>query len=235
MGEVESPIILPQEDFIVTFTGFEDVPHSLTALMNPAEGFQGFGYAIVEDESFKTIAYSNSTTPMQSLVVSFSGVLPDMELADPDLIVDFPVEGGYGITGEGTDDEGNPVTYEDVDFFSNFDYEDWAIVDAPEWVNGIEYNNQYIEQGYMLWYLQAEALPEETEGRWGKVVFEVYGKQIEVLVKQGEVDLDELAITSVNADNNSKKLNGVYTLTGQKAQKSTKGLLVKNGKKFINK
>ncbi|MCR5131588.1 MAG: DUF4859 domain-containing protein [Prevotella sp.] len=202
MGVVESPIVLPAEDMMVVITGFENVTAPTHPLIQAVGefGISAGGYALLEDNSFGTVGYRNDPdVPQFDWNIGFDGKVIDVELANDDYVV-FPVEGGLGISGTGTDEEtGEEVVYNDIDFYSSVNHEEWEILDAPEWVTGVSYNEDYFEKGWMLWYLEAEALPEGVEGREGVVTFYVYGKEFPVKVKQGEV-AEEDFVTEINVE-----------------------------------
>lgn len=226
-GLVDAPVILPDEDFIVLFPGFDKLSNTFTVPFSPADGWAGNGYAILDDNSISTIGYrSNPNIPQTNLSVGFEAAIPLIQLADESTIVDFPVEGGYGITGYNEED-GDP--YNDIDFYTLSSAEQWMIVESPEWVEEILFDEEYLEQGALLWYASAEALPEGVEGRSGQLVFSLYGKEVAVPVKQGKVDL---AVEGVKMAQN-KQQTAVYNLMGQRMNANAKGLLIKNGKKYL--
>lgn len=57
--------------------------------------------------------------------------------------------------------------------------------------------------------------------------------EVPVIVVQGEVNIEEVGIDNIKTENNSN--SPVYNLMGQKVGASAKGLLIRDGKKFINK
>lgn len=230
-GLIDSPIVLPNEDFIVLLTGFQRLEGSVTVPFAPSNSedmaWAGHGYAILDDGSISTIGYrSQPNIPQVDLTISFDAAIPMIQLADESTIVDFPVEGGYGITGYNEED-GDP--YNDIDFYTLSSAEQWMIVESPEWVEEILFDEEYLEQGYLLWYASAEALPDGVEGRSGQLVFSLYGKEVAVPVKQGKVDL---AVEGVKMAQN-KQQTAVYNLMGQRMNANAKGLLIKNGKKYL--
>lgn len=242
-GSVEAPIFLPNEDFIVFLGGFEDLSTSISGLLT-SDGWQGNGYAILEDGSMGYFTFSNSNTHGGNILVSFDAIIPVAEPAEADLVVDIPAEGGYGVTGTGTDSNGSPVSYYDYDIYTFTDLDDeegWTIVDKPEWVevsvnNTITSDGQEINTvdyyGILLFYFSAEALPAGTEGRGGEVVLELYGKQVVIPVKQGTFEFTGVQSPKSFASDTNKP---TYNLAGQRVNENAKGLLIRDGKKFFRK
>lgn len=229
-GIIDVPVVLPNEDFVVLMTGFDKANKAVTAPFAPADGWAGNGYAILDDGSLSTIGYrSNPTIPQTNLTISFDAALPLIQLTDEKTTVMFPDEGGYGVTGYDPDD-GEP--YNDIDFYTLSPKDQWMVVEAPEWVEEIEYDESYLEQyGILLAYAVAEPLPADVEGRKGEIIFSLYGKECSVVVGQGNVDLGVEGVKVAGA----KKQDAVYNLMGQRVSANAKGLLIKGGKKFLAK
>ena len=226
LGKVDAPIALPEEDFIVLLTGFDQVAGHFTATFAGAEGDDGNAFAILEDGSLATIAYSNSPSPQCNLHIGFHAAVPVAELAVPENGVAVLSEaGGYAVTS--TDGDKN---YNDVDIYALEGSDKWE-VEKPEWIDEVEFDDSYISRGMLVAYIKGQALPEGVEGRTGKVVFTLYGKNVEVTVNQGKVTT---AISSV--ENSETKKNGaIYNIAGQKVNKDYKGIVIKDGRKLIQK
>jgi hypothetical protein len=233
LGKVDSPITLPQEDFVIVFTGFDELTTVYTALFNSADGFLGNGYALLEDGTFATIGYSNNPdTPQVNLHVGFlNAAIPVAELADPDLVVAIPAEGGYGVTGQTSDGE----DANDIDIYTNFGVDDWDILETPDWIGDgdIEVDDRYIEQyGILVLYIKANALPAGEKGRSGEVVLGTqFNKEVVIKVKQGDVEDGIATVTTTKNTSNA----ATYNLAGQKVGKNFKGIVIKNGVKRIQK
>lgn len=76
----------------------------------------------------------------------------------------------------------------------------------------------------------AEALPAAESGRSATIVFMQEGAQLKVTVTQGEVTGIAAAKAGVKAGNAQ-----MFNLAGQRVSNSYKGLVIKNGKKMLNK
>lgn len=233
MGTVDAPVVLPNEDFIVILSGFDQVSSTFKAPFAPSDGFAGNGYALLEDGSLKTIGYTNDpTTPQLNLFIGFRAAFPVAKYSDENLPkVVFTAEGGLG-AGIVDEEDNSLLGYSVLYTFTPKD--EWVLIDAPAWVS-YELDDQYLQNGVMILSLTAEALPEGTDKRDGEMVFEIYGKQVVVPVVQSVNPDAELGINGVtmNAGNTTGK---TYNLMGQQVNRSAaKGLLIRDGKKFMSK
>ena len=230
-GEIESPITLPEEDFIVILEGFDQIAGTFTAPFAGADGWDGYGYALLEDQTISTIGYSNDPqTPQVSLFIGFRAAFPVAHYDSENMPkVLFEAEGGLG-AGMYDEEEQQFAGYVMISSLTPKD--DWKEVERPEWVT-YELDDQYVENyGIMIVSLTAEALPTGTESREGKVVLNVYGKNVEIPVYQAAGAITSISNTTMKANVN----NGQYfNLAGQRVNKDFKGLVVKDGKKFMNK
>jgi hypothetical protein len=139
----------------------------------------------------------------------------------------IPAEGGtvtisniepQYISGE---DEGNIVTSL---WIENED-------EAPEWVNVQIANEVYTStEGHFDLTFTAEALPDGVTGRTGQFVFAQRGALLKVTVTQGEAT--GIAVTKVEVKSNNSPM---FNLAGQRVNKGYKGLVIKNGRKMLNK
>jgi len=131
-----------------------------------------------------------------------------------------PVEGGYVVSAV---QEGK--SYNDFDLESSFSYEKIEITEAPEWVTGLEYDDQYFEDySIIMYFVSAEALPAGVAGRAGDVVLTSNGEVSMTLhIVQGEV---VEGIESIQADKQAVK---TFNLQGQQADANS-GLLIKGNK-----
>jgi hypothetical protein len=77
---------------------------------------------------------------------------------------------------------------------------------------------------------QADALPAGVEGRKATIVFMQEGARLEVTVTQGTVT--GISVTTKTVKNVETP---AYNLAGQRVNKNFKGLVVKDGAKFLNK
>lgn len=186
-GEMDAPIVLDNtSDYLITITGFEQLTTDWTCMFSGADGFEGFGYAILEDGSLATVGYSNALdVPQVCLFISFQAALPVALVTESckDVTVTIPAEGGYGVT---VYDEEEQQWYNDFDIYTMNSSEWWEEIEAPGWVS-IEYNDDYVERGLMAVFIKAGALPKNVTERHGDVIISLYGKEIVIPVAQGDV------------------------------------------------
>lgn len=98
----------------------------------------------------------------------------------------------------------------------------------PDWLQVGFANEDYDETFTYDLVFQAEALPAGTEGRQAKLVFMQEGAQLEVTVTQGTVSGISVTTKTVKTGNTP-----AYNLAGQRVNKNFKGIVVKDGKKFV--
>lgn len=127
-------------------------------------------------------------------------------------------DGGYTIEIESTNDDSDWL-----DTNPTCDPSDWE------------------DSGYGINLLNFYATPvEEGQGRWA--VLKVLGRgvesQVRIIILQGTATQDDVTSGIENVVNNTVKANPnapVYNISGQRVSKESKGILIQNGKKFINK
>ena len=233
LGVTEMPIILPDEDFIVIVTGFDKVKAKWSAAFGTADGFTGNAYALLEDDTFDTIGYSNDpSTPQVNLHIGFHAALPVAEPFDDELKLIAPVEGDYLISGY--NDDGTPYNSIGVSTLTDPLDEDspWTI-DCSDWIGngeeGVLVDDRNIDYGYVYFYFSADALPEGMEGREGFVTLSLYGKEITYKVFQGKVESE--GINDMKAHHIAA--NKIFNLAGQKVNANFKGIAIKDGKKVV--
>lgn len=108
--------------------------------------------------------------------------------------------------------------------------------DTPEWINLVAVYNETVD-AYVV-SVVCDPLPAGTKGRNAVVYIEGRGVTSEtpILVVQGDAEIPS-GINNATADrNNYVDANApVYNLNGQRTTKAAKGLLIQNGKKYLNK
>lgn len=102
--------------------------------------------------------------------------------------------------------------------------------DQPEWLQ-IAISNEVFTQEEISFDLgfQADALPAGITGRTANLIFEQWGARLAVTVSQG--DATGVSVTVKKLDSKS----AAYNLAGQRVNKNYKGLVIKDGRKFMNK
>lgn len=138
-----------------------------------------------------------------------------------------PSEGGtYTIHVEpyycGSDDDGNYTTYLYIDDSD----------DVPDWITLSIADEDYTSDWYFDLAIEVEALDSDTEGR--SAAFRLFqpGAVLDITVSQGTATGIDNVQTTVKK---SSYGGNAYNLAGQRVSLDTKGIVVRDGKKFINK
>jgi hypothetical protein len=130
-----------------------------------------------------------------------------------------PVEGGLAMDGE----------YGAIALLSNVaDVESNWIFDAPEWLELAYDESTWNQYGYVAAQVTAAALPAGETGRQGIITVEADGYVCEIVVNQGEV-VNTSVENVVAPEFNGKTFN----LLGVEVDENYKGIVIKNGQKFI--
>lgn len=121
-------------------------------------------------------------------------------------------------------------------FFDDDDAANYE-VECPDWLSwevADLYQNQKGENTLQFYGMafQAQALPAGVTGRQGEV--KIIGKGVEttIYVLQGDATLD---VNNAVADKDVKKNGKMFNIAGQEVGKNFKGIVVKDGKKLLNK
>lgn len=106
--------------------------------------------------------------------------------------------------------------------------------DAPEWVNFSTTYNSSLE-AYIVSAV-CDPLPVGEKGRSAIVYIEGRGvtSDTPIIVVQGDAEIPS-GISSAVTDKKDDANAPVYNLNGQRVTKNAKGMLIQNGKKFLNK
>lgn len=102
--------------------------------------------------------------------------------------------------------------------------------EIPDWLQLGWINEDYDENFTFDLVAQADALPEGVEGREATIVLYQEGAQLTITVTQGKS-------TGINVTTKTVKTSNtpMFNLAGQRVNKDFKGLIVKDGRKMINK
>lgn len=188
----ETPVTLGTDAPIaLLITGFESNMHF--NIYMGGNNWGGGAYTIHgEDMKLATFGYSNAPdTPSNDLYIQFNGIFNALASYDRDeLELDFPEEGGWGVSSI---DEENGTKYNDLWLYSAFkadeNLEDIWIEDAPDWITGVDIDNDYFENenipNSVLFFFEADALPEGESYREGEIILASYGVQLPIKVTQG--------------------------------------------------
>lgn len=227
-GTVESTVVI-DSDVLVVFEGFENVSTSFGGPFCATEGTICNGYVLLEDGTISTVAYRGTNYPQIDFLVTLSAVMPTLTpYSDmPEEIV-IPKTGGYGVTvvedGEAYNDYILMTSTMDTELF--YIYSD---LENPEddWVT-VEADDEQLESGFLSLFFKADALPEGIESRSCVMTIDLFGKTVDVIVKQGDSTDAIQTVTST-----PKKSSVVYNTIGQRVNDNAKGIVIKNGKRLI--
>ena len=86
-----------------------------------------------------------------------------------------------------------------------------------------------MKEAYFHLIFQADALPSGTSSRQANLIFCQEGARLAVTVKQGEGSGINVAVNKLDSK------SAAYNLAGQRVNNSYKGLVIKDGRKFMNK
>ena len=124
-----------------------------------------------------------------------------------------------------------------------YDIEVEYVEGGEGWITGYQYDDRYYDaseglSGYNMLVPTCEALPAGVKGRAAKIT--VYGRgdvkaDNTILVLQGDIDYTAGIDNAIVSKDNANTSNRMFNLSGQEVGKNYKGVVVKNGKKFLNK
>ena len=171
----------------------------------------------VKDGKFVEISINGD----HNLAIGYDAYWPAIANDTTVHVMNAPVEGGIAHYGDDTEDY-------TITLWTNVtDIELWGI-DAPEWIE-FGYSDQYLaSNSALLAMFQAAALPEGETGRQGVVTFYADGASYSITINQGEVV--NTGVENVTAP----VFNGkIYNLLGVEVDENYKGIVIKNGQKYI--
>lgn len=263
-GVEEEPVIIPAgTEFCIYVAGFDQagVDFGGFGITAPAEeelsnsvDYNGLiYYTLASDPTQSTLTCLTKPTAAQIGIVGFydGAVAPTQpgfyNFENPNLNYNV-----VRVTGSGKDTEtltdganGNALetqgacdgypfvmVYTARDFSSDGETTNYTIESDADWLT-VSYG--VVDDDYNAYGLtfEAQPLPAGVTGRVAEV--KVVGEGVEsntIYVLQGDATL---GINNATAADKTAKNSQMFNIGGQKVEKSFKGLVIKNGKKFINK
>lgn len=111
---------------------------------------------------------------------------------------------------------------------------DYGSDEQPEWLTinidpHFTVENNSLKEAYFHLIFQADALPSGTSSRQANLIFCQEGARLAVTVKQGEGSGINVAVNKLDSK------SPAYNLAGQRVNNDYKGMIIKDGKKFVNK
>ena len=208
---VDASVVCPG-DFCVQITGYNEG--------NCDFGFMSDFYAPVGSTIFAVNGkYTEFWSGGSNLAISYDAYWPVAVMAAESEVLVAPAEGGVAMDGE----------YEAVAILTNLlDPENEMYVeDAPEWIETVLDASQYAETGYVIAQFTAAALPAGETCRQGIVTINADGYLLDIVINQGEVETGVEDVVAPMFDNK------IYNLLGVEVDETYKGIVIKNGQKFI--
>ena len=210
-GLMEVPVLCPG-DFVVQITGYNEG--------NCDFGFMTDYYAPVGSTLFVVNGkYTEFWSGGSNLAISYDAYWPAAYNAAGSEVLVAPAEGGVAMDGE----------YPAIAILTNLlDPENEMYVEeAPEWIETVLDASGYAESGYVLAQFTAAALPADVAGRQGVVTINADGYLLDIVINQGVVTgVEDVVAPTVND-------NKRYNLLGVEVDENYNGVVIMNGKKFI--
>ena len=211
-GMQDAPIVV-EGDFVLQITGYNESGCDFGIY---ADYYTPGGTTMYKVGGKYTPIFSASS----NLAVSYDAYWPVAVPVTAAEALVAPVAGGLAVDA---DEEGE---YNAFAIYTNVtDIENWDIV-ADEWLTMAVDTSTYSTSGYFVAQVIAEALTEGT-GRQGVVTIDADGYKVDIVVKQGEVNT---AVDNVVAPLFDNK---IYNLLGVEVDENYKGIVIKNGQKYI--
>ena len=216
-GLMDAPIIA-EGDFVVQITGYNESGCNFGIF---ADYYTPGGTTVYKVGGKYTPIFSASS----NLAIGYDAYWPVIVNDTTINEMNAPVAGGMCYYGEDTED------YVAILYTNVYDVEDAWDIQTPEWVSVYAVDTTYLSQaGAVLIAFEAEELPAELDGRKEVVSIEADGFVYEMTIKQGKVASDETAIENVFAPLFDNK---IYNLLGVEVDENYKGIVIKNGQKYI--
>lgn len=220
------PYLLLDEEFAVVTEGWDNETFAGKPLAFTSKSLGGFSntYAILpSQETYEGNGWSGTFDAMIGFEDAVYGYLYTEDSKD----ITLPVEGGQATITvhpmysniEANEQGSKTRLFLDETIEGN---------DIPEWL-AVGFTNEDYDENYTFdLAFAADALPEGIEGRKATLVFMQEGAKLEVTVTQGKA-------TGVNVTTKTVKTSNtpMFNLAGQRVDKNYKGIVIKNGNKFI--
>ena len=216
-GMMDAPVVV-EGDFVVQITGYNESGCNFGIF---ADYYTPGGTTVYCVDGKYTPIFSASS----NLAIGYDAYWPVLVNDTTLNEMNAPVAGGMCHYGEDTED------YVAVLYTNVYDVENAWAIETPEWVSVYAVDTTYLSQaGAVLVAFEAEELPAEIEGRTEVVSIDADGFVYEFVITQGTVQGDDTAVENVDATLFDNK---IYNLLGVEVDEDYKGIVIKNGQKYI--
>ena len=214
-GMMDAPIVV-EGDFVLQITGYNESGCNFGIF---ADYYTPGGTTMYKVGGKYTPIFSASS----NLAVSYDAYWPTLVNDTTLNEMNAPVAGGMCHYGENTED------YVAILYTNVYDIEGAWSIEAPEWVSYQVDTTYLTSNGAVLMAFQAEELPATVEGRKEVVSIDADGFVYDFVITQGVVG-DDTAVDNVVAPLFDNK---IYNLLGVEVDENYKGIVIKNGQKYI--
>ena len=245
-GVTVDPAEIDENGFAFFFYGFDrpGVDFGIDGLFinEDQDDIQEGHFIVYDDKTYDT--YNYAYTSAIAMKVGFEGMYDHVSVLDNDNlnVLRISNDGQTCLTdGAVSEDDGLPgaAVYTAQPWYDEDLNEYYEILDAPEWVTAVvadesmRYESGY--EGLEIVGFQCQPLPAGVSGRSAVVYVQGRGYTCDtpIYLLQGDASI-ETAISEVNTTA-SVKSGKIFNLNGQEVNKNAKGILIQNGKKYINK
>ena len=216
-GMMDAPIVV-EGDFVVQITGYNESGCNFGIF---ADYYTPGGTTVYKVGGKYTPIFSASS----NLAIGYDAYWPVLVNDTTLNEMNAPVAGGMCHYGEDTED------YVAVLYTNVYDVENAWAIETPEWVSVYAVDTTYLtSNGAVMMAFEAEELPAELEGRQDVVSIDADGFVYEFVITQGTVQGDDTAVENVDATLFDNK---IYNLLGVEVDEDYKGIVIKNGQKYI--
>ena len=216
-GGMMDVAIVVKGDFVIQLTGYNESGCNFGIF---ADYYTPGGTTVYKVGGKYTPIFKASS----NLAISYDAYWPTIVNDTTLNVMNAPVAGGVCHYGEDAED------YVAILYTNVYDIDEaWTVDEMPEWVGIAAMDTSYLtSNGAILMAFQAEALPAGVEGRSGVVALNADGFVYEFVINQGEVV--NTGVENVVAPLFDDK---IYNLLGVEVDETYKGVVIKNGKKYI--
>ena len=215
-GMMDAPIVV-EGDFVLQITGYNESGCNFGIF---ADYYTPGGTTMYKVGGKYTPIFKASS----NLAVSYDAYWPTLVNDTTLNEMNAPVAGGMCHYGEDTED------YVAILYTNVYDIEGAWSIQTPEWVSVYAVDTTYLtSNGAVLVAFEAEELPATVEGRKEVVSIDADGFVYDFVITQGVVG-DDTAVDNVVAPLFDNK---IYNLLGVEVDENYKGIVIKNGQKYI--